>query len=40
VLDTLNAWHERMQIELIGAEIEVAPDTLSVVMLGALPTAL
>jgi hypothetical protein len=39
MLGTVNARYQSVQIQLITAEIKVAPDALAVVVLGAFPIA-
>src|SRR5664279_4971361 len=39
MLGTINTGYQSMQVQLITAEIKVAPDALAVVMLGAFPIA-
>ncbi len=36
MLGTVHPRHQRMQVELIGAQIEIAPNALAMVMLGIM----
>jgi hypothetical protein len=40
MLGAVNAWHERVQEELIATEIEISPGALAVIVLGAFEAAL